>query len=96
MVKRTENGVCWRFPVTNGVLRTPVELRGEQLTSVGEFRSLPERSPFILMYVQSHCRPPDPVDAEGLCGQPSSSGGGDERSPEHRAVRAVRCAFTDH
>ena len=47
------------------VLRTPVELRGEQLTTVGEFTvSAGQTIPFVLMHAPSHLPPPDPVDAQ--------------------------------
>ena len=65
-VKRTENGDLLAISGPDMVvLRTPVEMRGEQLTSVGEFTvSAGETIPFVLMYVQSHLPAPDPVDAE--------------------------------
>ncbi len=44
-------------------LRTPVELRGEQLTTVGDFTvSAGQRVPFVLTYVPSHLPLPEPVD----------------------------------
>jgi len=47
------------------LLRTPVELRGEQLTTVGDFVvSAGQRVPFVLTYVPSHLPLPEPVDAE--------------------------------
>lgn len=47
------------------VLRTPVELRGERLTTVGEFTvSAGHIVPFVLMYVPSHLPAPEPVNAE--------------------------------
>jgi GH15 family glucan-1,4-alpha-glucosidase len=49
------------------VLRTPVELRGEDLTTVGEFTvSAGEAVPFVLTYSPSHLPVPEPVDAESL------------------------------
>jgi GH15 family glucan-1,4-alpha-glucosidase len=45
--------------------RTPVEVRGENLTSVSEFTIGPgERVPFVLTWFPSHEPPPEPVDAE--------------------------------
>lgn len=45
--------------------RTPVEVRGENLTTVAEFTVAPgERIPFVLTWFPSHEEPPDPVDAE--------------------------------
>jgi len=46
------------------VLRTPVKLRGERLTTVGEFTvSAGQTIPFVLMHAPSHLPTPDPVDA---------------------------------
>ena len=45
--------------------RTPVELHGEDFTSVSEFTlRLGERVPFVLTWYPSHRPPPDAVDAE--------------------------------
>ena len=45
--------------------RTPVEVHGENLTSVSEFTIGPgERVPFVLTWYPSHRPPPAPVDAE--------------------------------
>jgi len=47
------------------VLRTPVEQRGEQLTTVGEFTvSAGQTVPFVLMHAPSHLPAPEPVDAQ--------------------------------
>jgi GH15 family glucan-1,4-alpha-glucosidase len=47
------------------VLRTPVELRGENLTTVGEFKvSAGEAVPFVLTYAPSHMPPPRPLNAK--------------------------------
>ncbi len=47
------------------LLRTPVELRGEALTTVSDFTvSAGRRTPFVLTYVPSHLPLPDPVDAD--------------------------------
>ena len=47
------------------VLRTPVQLIGEDLKTVGEFEiSGGETVPFVLTYGASHQPPPRPVDAE--------------------------------
>ena len=46
-------------------LRTPVDLRGEGLTTVGDFAvSAGQRVPFVLTYVSSHLPLPTPVDAD--------------------------------
>jgi GH15 family glucan-1,4-alpha-glucosidase len=48
------------------VLRTSVELRGEGLTTVGDFDvSVGQQVPFVLTYGQSHLPLPEPVDAIG-------------------------------
>src|SRR5262245_3608391 len=45
------------------VLRTPVELRGEGFTTVGDFSvSAGQQVPFVLSYGQSHIAIPEPVD----------------------------------
>jgi GH15 family glucan-1,4-alpha-glucosidase len=47
------------------VLRTPVELRGERLTTVGQFAvSAGQTIPFVLMHAPSHLPAPNPVDAQ--------------------------------
>jgi hypothetical protein len=46
-------------------LRTPVDLRGEGLTTVGDFAvSAGQLVPFVLTYVPSHLPLPKPVDAD--------------------------------
>lgn len=46
-------------------LRTPVDLRGEGLTTIGDFDvSAGQRVPFVLTYVPSHLPLPEPVDAD--------------------------------
>ncbi|MCA1531294.1 glycoside hydrolase family 15 protein [Bradyrhizobium sp. NBAIM03] len=47
------------------VLRTPVETRGEDLTTVSDFEVKEgETVPFVLTYGPSHLAPPAPIDAE--------------------------------
>ncbi|KYH01326.1 glycoside hydrolase family 15 protein [Bradyrhizobium sp. DOA1] len=47
------------------VLRTPVETRGEDLTTVADFEvSAGETVPFVLTYGPSHIEPPAPIDHE--------------------------------
>jgi GH15 family glucan-1,4-alpha-glucosidase len=47
------------------VLRTPVETRGEDLTTVAEFEARAgETVPFVLTYGPSHLEPPKPIDPE--------------------------------
>lgn len=47
------------------VLRTPVETRGEDLTTVSEFEvKAGETVPFVLTYGPSHLDPPEPIDPE--------------------------------
>jgi len=49
------------------VLRTPVELRGENFSTVGEFDvGAGETVPFVLSYGPSHLPDPDPVDGKAL------------------------------
>jgi GH15 family glucan-1,4-alpha-glucosidase len=46
-------------------LRTPVDMRGKDLTTRADFTvSAGQRIPFVLTYQLSHLPPPDPVDAE--------------------------------
>jgi GH15 family glucan-1,4-alpha-glucosidase len=46
-------------------LRTPVELRGENLRTIAEFDVAEgDRIPFVLTWFPSHERPPDAIDAE--------------------------------
>jgi GH15 family glucan-1,4-alpha-glucosidase len=46
------------------VLRTPVQLTGQNLTTVGEFNvAAGETVPFVLTYAPSHLPPPQPLDA---------------------------------
>jgi GH15 family glucan-1,4-alpha-glucosidase len=46
-------------------LRTPIEIHGEELTTVSEFAIEPgERVPFVLTWFPSHQSLPEPVDAE--------------------------------
>ena len=63
-VKRTEDGallaVCGPDMT---VLRTPVKLRGEDMTTIGEFEvGEGETVPFVLTYGASHLPVPDPID----------------------------------
>jgi GH15 family glucan-1,4-alpha-glucosidase len=47
------------------VLRTPVETRGEDMTTVADFEvGAGETIPFVLTYGPSHLKPPDPIDTE--------------------------------
>lgn len=48
------------------ILRAPVDLRGEELTTVADFHvSAGENVPFVLSYGPSQRKPPDGVDPEG-------------------------------
>ncbi|MGX4802689.1 glycoside hydrolase family 15 protein [Bradyrhizobium guangdongense] len=52
------------------VLRTPVETRGEDLTTVSEFEvKAGETVPFVLTYGPSHLDPPEPIDPETALGE---------------------------
>jgi GH15 family glucan-1,4-alpha-glucosidase len=47
------------------VLRTPVRLRGKNLTTIGDFKvSAGQTIPFVLTYSASHLSPPVPIDAQ--------------------------------
>ena len=47
------------------VLRTPVETRGEDMTTVADFEVCAgETIPFVLTYGPAHLDPPDPIDPE--------------------------------
>ena len=47
------------------LLRTPVALRGEGMTTVGDFAvSAGQRVPFVLTYAPSHLPQPEPIDVE--------------------------------
>ncbi|OAF13394.1 glucoamylase [Bradyrhizobium centrolobii] len=63
-VRRTEDGarlaICGQDMT---VLRTPVETRGKDLTTVAEFDvKAGETVPFVLTYGPSHLAPPKPID----------------------------------
>jgi len=63
-VKRTDDGallaICGQDMT---VLRTPVETRGEDMTTVADFEvSEGETIPFVLTYVPSHLPPPGPIN----------------------------------
>jgi GH15 family glucan-1,4-alpha-glucosidase len=63
-VKRTEDGallaICGQDMT---VLRTPIETRGEDLTTVAEFEvSAGETNPFVLTYGPSHLPLPEPIN----------------------------------
>jgi GH15 family glucan-1,4-alpha-glucosidase len=65
-VRRTDDGDLLAISGPNMlVLRTPVELRGEDLKTVGEFTvSAGQMVPLVMMYVASHLPAPTPIDAE--------------------------------
>ena len=65
-VKRTDDGDLQAISRPDMlVLRTPVELRGERLTTVGDFAvTAGQTITFVLMYAPSHLPAPDPVDGE--------------------------------
>ena len=47
------------------VLRTPVQLRGKDFTTIGDFTvSAGQTIPFVLAYSASHLSPPVPIDAQ--------------------------------
>jgi GH15 family glucan-1,4-alpha-glucosidase len=63
-VRRTEDGALLAISGPDmTVLRTPVETRGEDLTTVAEFEvSAGETTPFVLTYGPSHLPLPAPID----------------------------------
>jgi GH15 family glucan-1,4-alpha-glucosidase len=65
-VTRSENGDLLAIAGPDMLhLRTPVELRGERMTTVSEFAvSAGQRVPFVLTYISSHLPIPEPEDAE--------------------------------
>ena len=79
-------------------LRTPVELRGERLTTVGEFAvSAGQRVPFVLTYVPSHLPLPEPVDADDALRSTEEfwqSWASACRSPEQHAEIITRSLIT--
>jgi GH15 family glucan-1,4-alpha-glucosidase len=67
------------------VLRSPVAVRGEHLSTVAEFRLEPgQRVPFVLGYGASHRPPPAPIDAEEALA----------RTEEHWRRWAGRCELS--
>lgn len=57
------------------VLRTPVETRGENLTTVSDFEvKAGETVPFVLTYGPSHLDPPAPIDPETALRDTEDSG----------------------
>jgi GH15 family glucan-1,4-alpha-glucosidase len=66
-VRRTEDGsalLAIAGPDMT-VLRTPVETRGEDMTTVADFEvGADETIPFVLTYGASHLNPPEPIDPE--------------------------------
>jgi GH15 family glucan-1,4-alpha-glucosidase len=79
-------------------LRTPVEFRGEGLTTVGDFAvSAGQRVPFVLTYVPSHLPLPEPVDADDALRSTEEfwqSWASACRSPEQHAEIITRSLIT--
>ncbi|MGA7384069.1 MAG: glycoside hydrolase family 15 protein [Methylocella sp.] len=79
-------------------LRTPVELRGDGLTTVGDFAvSAGQRVPFVLTYVPSHLPLPEPVDADDALRSTEEfwqSWASACRSPEQHAQIITRSLIT--
>jgi GH15 family glucan-1,4-alpha-glucosidase len=65
-VMRTETGELQAIAGPDMlVLRTPIELRGERMTTVGDVSvSVGQRIPFVLTYASSHLPLPEPFDAD--------------------------------
>ena len=66
-VRRLESGDLQAISGPNMlVLRTPIALRGEDLTTVGDFTVEAGRTvPFVLSHCPSHVPAPEPIDAQG-------------------------------
>ena len=75
------------------VLRTPVETRGEDLTTVADFEvSEGETVPFVLTYGPSHLPVPEPIDPDDrACRRPRSSGPNGAAAAPMRASTAISC-----
>jgi GH15 family glucan-1,4-alpha-glucosidase len=73
-VRRTEAGDLLAISGPDMiVLRTPVELRGEGLTTVGNFTvAAGETIAFVLTYCPSHLPVPEPIDPQGALRQTQS------------------------
>src|SRR2546422_3322879 len=64
-VQRTEGGLRAIAGPDALLLQTPVEARGENLTTVADFTvAAGEHVPFVLSWYPSHASPPQPVDAD--------------------------------
>jgi len=70
-VRRMENGDLLAVSGPDMlVLRTSAELRGERLTTVGEFTvAAGETIPFVLTHCLSHLSEPEPIDARAALGR---------------------------
>ena len=79
-------------------LRTPIEIRGEGLTTIGDFAvSAGQRVPFVLTYVPSHLPLPEPVDADDALESTEAfwrSWASACRSPEQHAEIVTRSLIT--
>jgi GH15 family glucan-1,4-alpha-glucosidase len=80
------------------LLRTPVALRGEGLTTVGDFTvSAGQRVPFVLTYGPSHLPIPEPIDAEAALRSTKEfwqSWAGTGRTGEHPGAIVTRSLVT--
>src|SRR6266702_1334438 len=65
-VRRCEDGSLLAIASQDmTVLRTPAKTRGEDLTTIAEFKvSAGETVPFVLTYGPSHLDPPEPIDSQ--------------------------------
>ena len=79
-------------------LRTPIEIRGEGLTTIGDFAvSAGQLVPFVLTYVPSHLPLPEPVDADDALQSTEEfwrSWASACRSPEQHAEIVTRSLIT--
>lgn len=64
-VRRAESGIRAVAGPDALLLRTPVETRGEDLTTTAQFEvAAGERIPFVLAWYRAHQSPPEPLSAE--------------------------------
>jgi hypothetical protein len=96
-VKRTEDRRCWRLPDRHDGMRTPVETRGEDPTTVADFEvSEGQTIPFVLSYGPSHLPRPDPMIRRRRCRMPRISGPNGAAIAPTRATTRSGDAIVDH
>ena len=90
-VKRTEDGALLAICGPDmTVLRTPVETRGEDMTTVADFEvSTGQTIPFVLTYGPSHLPLPEPIDPAQALRIPRISGPNGAAVAPTRATAAI-------